>query len=335
MLKLVQELEIGDRTFHKIESAELVSSRESNSDTLTVQFPKWSGFTKNKLEKGVPVKWKAGYSKSGLVTEFSGMLTDISLQTPMKIICRDEMYNLQSATLKKNLSGKLDVIAKEFFPEIEIQEELTATVNIASYNRSKAWALRQLQNLGIDSFFRSEKLIFQKPALLAVTDKIKIFEVGFNVIEDDLSLRMNRPVKVVLQSYDPKDGKYNRAEYPPTANNLNDRSVEEKLIEVDGISAKDIKKRAEEIFVEIAGPGLKGSFTTFGYPSVKHSEIVWFRDPKNADKNKASFVTKVEKTFNYAQASFRQKIHLDIVQFNLNAFKELPEKFKKKVAGKQ
>lgn len=334
MLKLVQELEIEDRTFYKIESAELVSSRETNSDTLTVQFPKWDGFTKSKLEKGMSVKWRAGYSKSGLVNEFSGTLTDISLKEPMKIICRDEMYNLQSSTLKKNLSGSLSSITKEIFPEFEIQEGLTANVNIASYNRSKAWALRQLQTLGIDSFFRADKLILQKPALLSVDDDIKTFEVGFNVIEDDLSLRMNRPVRVILQSYDSKEGKYNRGQYP-TSTSLNDRTSEEKLIELDGISAKDITKRAEEIFIEIAGPGLKGSFTTFGHPSVKHSEIVWFRDPKNVDKNKASFVTKVEKTFSYAQASFRQRIFLNIIPFKLNGFKEVPEKFKKKIAGKQ
>jgi len=331
MLKLTQELEIGDRTFYKILSAELVSSRETNSDTLTVQFPKWSGFTSKKLEKGLPVKWRAGYSSSGLVTEFTGVLTDISLKEPLKIVCRDEMYNLQSTTLKKNLSGNLSVIAKEIFPEFEIQEGLSQNVNIQSFGRSKAWALRQLQTYGIDAFFRAGKLILQKPALLKVTDDIKTFEVGFNVISEDLSLRMNRPVKVKLKSYDSKVGKYYFGEYGNSSSN--GVAVEEKLIELDGIPQKDMNKRAQEIFIEIAGPGLHGSFTSFGHPSVSHSEIVWFRDAKNVDKNKASFVPKVEKTFSFAEASYRQRIYLDIIQFNLNGFKELPEKFKKKMAG--
>lgn len=327
MLKLIQELEIGDRTFHKILSAELSSSRETNSDTLTVQFPKWSGFTKSKLEKGLPVKWRAGYSKSGLFSEFQGTLTDISLKEPLKIVCRDEMYNLQSSTLKKNLNGNLPVIANEIFPDFEIQEGLSLKVNIQSANRSKAWALRQLQTNGIDAFFRAGKLILQNPAFLSVKDDIKTFEVGFNVIDEDLSLRMNRPVKIKLKSYDAAQGKYNYAEYGDSKMD----GVEEKVIEVDGIPEKDMKKRAEQIFVEIAGPGLRGSFTTFGHPSVKHSEIIWFRDPKNPDKNKAVFVTKVDKTFDFAQASFRQKIYLDIILFKLNGFKELPDKFKKKV----
>lgn len=335
-----QELEIGDRTFFKILSAELISSRETGSDVLTVQFPKWSGFTRKKIEKGMDVRWKAGYSKYGLISEFVGTVTEISQSEPMKIICRDRMYSLQSQTMKKNLNGELKKIIPEINPNFMFRtpketdkrgkeiETSSFKVNIPCCEKSKAWALRQLQAHGIDSFFRDNFLIIQKPALLAVTEDIKIFEKGFNVIEDSLVLRMNRPIRVKLKSYDSNAGLYNTAVFPESL-----KDAEEKLIELDGIPKKQIQQRAKEIFMEIAGPGLRGSFTTFGYPSVAHSEIIWFRDPKVPDKNKAVFVTKVEKNYDASAASYRQKIHLDIIEFKLNSFKELPEKFKKKLGS--
>jgi hypothetical protein len=326
MFNLSQEFILEDKTFYKVESVELISSRETNSDTLIVQFPRWNGFSKSKLEKGMKVEWKAGYKETGLVSEFSGVITEISSKETTKIICRDKLYELQNQTMKRNLSGSLQKCIPEIYPDFQIQEGLSANLNIQSYNRSKAWALRQLQTQGIDSFFRFGKLQIQKPALLSVKEDILKFEKGFNIIDDEVSLRMNRPVMVKLLSYDPSQGTYSTGVF-------GQKGGEEKVFELDGIPSKDITKRAEQIFKEIAGIGLKGNFLTFGHPSVKHSEIIWFRDPKEPDRNKAAFVTKVEKNFNFSGASYRQRIHLDIVEFQINNFKELPDKYKKQIAN--
>ncbi len=205
-------------------------------------------------------------------------------------------------------------------------ENLKDKVSINCYGKSKTWALRKLQDFGIDAFFRKGILIIQKPTNLEAPDKPKTFGTNFNIIEDNLILRANRPIQVELKSYNPQTGTYAKAK-------AGDPKGELKTFEIDGISPAQIEQRAKEIYIEIAGPGMRGDFTTFGYPPVYHSDIVHIIDPEEQDKNKLCFVTAVEKHFDCVNAKFRQKVSLDIIKFNSKNFNELPAKFKTKVSA--
>ncbi|EKO53348.1 hypothetical protein LEP1GSC131_1055 [Leptospira kirschneri str. 200802841] len=151
-------------------------------------------------------------------------------------------------------------------------------------------------------------MIVQNPTRISPPAKKKVFQIGHNVIKDNLSTRESRPVKVKLRSYNIDTGRMQEATYTESGG-------EELIFDLDGISFSELKKRAEEIYHEIAGTGLVGEFETFGAPSVQHSEIITFKDPDDKLRSKDIFVDKVVKTWSAKNATFRQVIHPAVVKF--------------------
>ncbi|EMN89541.1 hypothetical protein LEP1GSC108_3589 [Leptospira weilii str. UI 13098] len=174
--------------------------------------------------------------------------------------------------------------------------------------RRVAFVLRRLAKQGIDAFFRRGVLIVQNPTRISPPAKKKVFQLGHNVIKDNLSTRESRPIQVKLRSYNIDTGKMQEATYT-------ENGGEELIFDLDGISFSELKKRAEEIYHEIAGTGLVGEFETFGVPSVQHSEIITFKDPDDKARSKDVFVDKVIKTWSAKNATFRQIIHPAVVKF--------------------
>jgi hypothetical protein len=85
-----------------------------------------------------------------------------------------------------------------------------------------------------------------------------------------------------------KTGKVNEDSFGNTLNSQGQEN-ELKVLIIDGIKKADIKKKAEAIYMEIAGPGLTGSFKTFGAPSIQHSDIIFFEDFENPARTRNVF----------------------------------------------
>ncbi|EMJ66179.1 hypothetical protein [Leptospira sp. P2653] len=309
-----QRLQIGKIVLHKIIEAELISGRKEPHSQLTIKLPKIKGFDKDSIKKNDIVQWWTWYEGYPETLEFEGKVVSISPKMPLEIVCRDGMYDLQLKTVNFHIN-KMTVsslvnrcVGGEVISKIDpaIASELVGDDLAAG--RRVAFVLRRLAKQGIDAFFRRGVLIVQNPTRISPPAKKKVFQLGHNVIKDNLSTRESRPIQVKLRSYNIDTGKMQEATYT-------ENGGEELIFDLDGISFSELKKRAEEIYHEIAGTGLVGEFETFGVPSVQHSEIITFVDPDDKARSKDIFVDKVVKTWSAKNATFRQVIHPAVVKF--------------------
>ncbi|EMN43392.1 hypothetical protein LEP1GSC086_1724 [Leptospira weilii str. LNT 1234] len=291
-----QRLQIGKIVLHKIIEAELISGRKEPHSQLTIKLPKIKGFDKDSIKKNDIVQWWTWYEGYPETLEFEGKVVSISPKMPLEIVCRDGMYDLQLKTVNFHIN-KMTVsslvnrcVGGEVISKIDpaIASELVGDDLAAG--RRVAFVLRRLAKQGIDAFFRRGVLIVQNPTRISPPAKKKVFQLGHNVIKDNLSTRESRPIQVKLRSYNIDTGKMQEATYT-------ENGGEELIFDLDGISFSELKKRAEEIYHEIAGTGLVGEFETFGVPSVQHSEIITFKDPDDKARSKDVFVDKVIKTW--------------------------------------
>ncbi|MDI7227914.1 late control protein [Leptospira santarosai] len=311
-----QRLLIGGKILHKISEAELVSGRKEPHSQLTIKLPKMKGYDSKAFKKGDLVRWWAWYEGYKESLEFEGKVVSISPKMPLEIVCRDGMYDLQLKTVNFNIDKMTIplivnrcISAENVIPKIDpTVASMRLSYDILTAGKRAAFVLHRLKKYGIDAFFRNSFLIVQNPTRISAPKEKKIFQLGHNVIKDNLSTRENRPIKVKLRSYNIDTGRMQEATYTETGG-------EELIFDLDGISYSELKKRAEEIYHEIAGTGLVGDFETFGAPSVQHSEIITFKDPDDKDRSKDIFVDKVVKTWSAKNATFRQVIHTAVVKF--------------------
>ncbi|WP_061235095.1 hypothetical protein [Leptospira weilii] len=309
-----QRLQIGKIVLHKIIEAELVSGRKEPHSQLTIKLPKIKGFDKDSIKKNDIVQWWTWYEGYPETLEFEGKVVSVSPKMPLEIVCRDGMYDLQLKTAnfhvnKMTVSSLVNrCVGGEVISKIDtaIANELVGEDLAAG--RRVAFVLRRLAKQGIDVFFRRGVLVVQNPTRIPPPAKKKVFQLGHNVIKDNLSTRESRPIQVKLRSYNIDTGRMQEATYT-------ENGGEELVFDLDGISLSELKKRAEEIYHEIAGTGLVGEFETFGVPSVQHSEIITFVDPDDKLRSKDIFVDKVIKTWSAKNATFRQIIHPAVVKF--------------------
>ncbi len=186
------------------------------------------------------------------------------------------------------------------------------------HRKSIRWFLTDLKRYGYFAFFRNNKLHCISPTEYDEADykAPSDFKIGFNIIEDKLINRIEGDVQVIVQSYNDKTGKVIEAKYPDK------NKGQTKEYQIDGLSQSEALKRAKDLFKEIAGYGMRGSFSTFGFPNVYHSEIINIIDPFNTERNKQVFVGKVVKTFNAERAQYRQEIFPEIIDFTANKKKK-------------
>ncbi|WP_061246730.1 hypothetical protein [Leptospira noguchii] len=311
-----QRLLIGGKILHKISEAELVSGRREPHSQLTIKLPKMKGYDSKAFKKGDLVRWWAWYEGYKESLEFEGKIVSISPKMPLEIVCRDGMYDLQLKTVNFNIDKMTIpsivnrcISAEDVIPKIDPTiTSMRLSYDILTAGKRAAFVLHRLKKYGIDAFFRNNFLIVQNPTRISAPAEKKVFQIGHNVIKDNLSTRESRPIKVKLRSYNIDTGRMQEATYTESGG-------EELIFDLDGISLSELKKRAKEIYHEIAGTGLVGEFETFGAPSVQHSEIITFKDPDDKLRSKDIFVEKVVKTWSAKNATFRQVIHTAVVKF--------------------
>ncbi|EKP12987.1 hypothetical protein [Leptospira borgpetersenii] len=311
-----QRLLIGGKILHKISEAELISGRKEPHSQLTIRLPKMKGYDNKAFKKGDLVRWWTWYEGYKEALEFEGKIVSISPKMPLEIVCRDNMYDLQLKTVNFNIDKMTIpsivnrcISAENVIPKIDPAiASVRLSYDILTAGRRAAFVLHRLKKYGIDAFFRNSFLVVQNPTKISAPEKKKIFQLGHNVIKDNLSTRENRSIKVKLRSYNIDTGRMQEATFT-------EHGGEELIFDLDGISYSELQKRAEEIYHEIAGTGLVGDFETFGAPSIQHSEIIKFVDPDDKERSKDIFVDKVVKTWSAKNATFRQVIYPAVVKF--------------------
>lgn len=307
-------ISIGDIEFDFVNDIQIKSSWKYLTDTAIIKMPKKVIVTKNGvkrslkdvIKKGDKVIIRLGYSDGFMNTEFTGYVSSFTNSIPTVIECQDEMYNFKqksninkswsSATLEDIVSHIAGVVPYEV-KEIELGAFRISNVNAAE-------VLYKIREYGIYAYFRSETLHvgFRYP-----TNGYSIVNYDFqtNVPDkgNDLKFTSKDDIKIKLKA----------TSILPT-----NEKIEIELGDPDGalrtlhyynLSESELRSTANRDFEDLKYDGLKGSFISFGYPFVRHGDVVSLVDGYYPDNNGAYFVDEVITSVSVT-GGFKRKITL-------------------------
>lgn len=244
----------------------------------------------------------------------------------IEVIAKDEMYSLNFVDMEKNYEhvpfsqvfsdiqriGQIDEIKKAYDPASVNPSGNAMLPGVAG--RSVAHLLRLLNQkstkncLGLDVYFRGSTLYLKDPSDQNYQEgkQIPIFIFGQNIISDELSQRPGKKVQIKIRGYDIKSGSYVIGHYPaakPSGGSVLTFDVDEVR------SVREANAKAKDVWQEVAGRGYTGSFTTFGFPRVLQSNLCIIADPDDKNRTMACVVDRVDKIYDAANATFRQKVY--------------------------
>lgn len=298
-------------------------SRHSNSEPggkLTLTLSKYKNA--DQIQVDDELEFKCGYKETGIKEEFIGIVKEVTEQDKeITVEVRDSMWlcSKHRVNAKKTIWIKkdFDSFLKKVLPsdqglhwDVELEE---IPVIGLSYIHNKTatyalWKLKRARNL--DLFWEGKKLIIRQTfAKRKIAKEIPKFIFNYNIVEDDLKLRAGKKIKVTVRgedkSYIEKNGSRSMGRIFSASYGKGD----EMIIDVDSVnSRKDALEQAKTIHKKESGWGFRGSFKTFGFPSVSQSDIIEIIDKADKNRNSKTYVEEIEKTFDFIGANYRQEI---------------------------
>lgn len=297
MLPINTYITIGDWEFDFVQHFTNDSTFKNLTDTATISLPRAlktrDGLKLSEaIKSGNEVRVEMGY---GIERDlrFSGYVARIGADTAIaQIECEDEMWKLKQSTLSKSWA---DTDVRTVIEYVKSQtgatwkyEIMGDSVGIGAFKFEKLSAAGVLKKLKDDCyqtvFFRDGKLIVGKPYEPDPNKLVRVrFEYGKNVISwKDLVYKRKDELrlKVTAISHNP-DGK-------KTEVVVGDALGEERTLNFYNLSKTALKHQAEAMLESMKYDGYRGSFPTFGFPTVKHGYYVaelrnWLYPEKNGD----------------------------------------------------
>jgi hypothetical protein len=300
----------GEIVIRKCNSVKIESSWESLTDTATIVLPRnVRDFDKLNVKqifkKGDPVEIYLGYDEN-LILEFTGFISEVSADIPIKIKCDDFMYLLKKHPVNVSMrSTKLiDLIKLIVPPGVEYD---VADINIGTKrfpNTTAAKILEELQENNIYSYFKGETLIVGKIYSDDVVEPV-VFNFTQNVVDNNLQYKNAEDViiKIIATSTLPK-GRKLKAEFG------DDFGQEQHLSYYNITLEAELLKLAKADYDKYKTEGFDGNITGFGVPSVSHgmkAQIISYQYP---DRKGLYYIKKVTKEFDDSP-KYRQVIELD------------------------
>ncbi|MGB0869468.1 MAG: hypothetical protein ACPGSD_07710 [Flavobacteriales bacterium] len=320
MFKLSCNIEItGNKkwSFGAVKNLEIVEDVSVLTDTCEIEIPKniiWKGdedFTDGKppIKRGDKIDVWLGYDDQ-LKKRFTGYIRSISQQTPIVIKCEDSMFLLKQTKLtpKAFKDAKLSDLISYLLQGTGISFKLIDNeIKLGNYRITKPTIAQELQELKehylLSSYFRTlDEKDYLYIGLTYPFDNRKHvkFEHGKNIITEDFEYRAAEDIRarVQAQSFDAKNKK--------TTIEIGDKDGDLIEIRIDGLTESELAKYAKQALLRYKTSGLKGSFKTFGEPSVRKCDIV---DIITSDGNTGSYLIK-KNTINFGTDGFRQDIEI-------------------------
>jgi len=291
-----------------VHSLEVVSSWELLTDTATIKLPRKikgvNGRTLKELVKAdEAVIIDAGYD-GNLDRIFEGAVLQVNPTIPFVIECQDPMKalkenNFTMAWKNATLAQVLDHIA----PNIE-KQLLDVELGKFQFERvSGARVLDALKKRGLYSFFRNGKLqvgLQYNPE----TAKRHVFSFGHNIHKDGNNLEFFSKENIRLKVKAISIGTDNKK----TIVEIGDETGDQRTMHFYNLSATELKAAAERELDRLKYDGYRGSFKTFGQPTVQHGDIVKVIDPFYEDRAGEFWVDKVVRS--YSLGGYNQVITL-------------------------
>lgn len=312
MFKLVSDISIGEYAFNGVVNVEVRSSWDELTDTCTLTFPRkavWRGKALASgddplLKRNDPVTVRLGYDET-IGEVFSGYISKLMADIPVKIECQDAAYLLKRGTVTKSWKDvKLEALLKAILPS---QVPFTALdVSLGQFRISKATPAEVLAFLKdkymLKSWFRGGRL-YCGFAYVAELQQTHVIRFERNVVSHDLEYLRKDDVKLKLKAISMKPDN-SKIEYE-----TGDADGEQRTLHYYNVSAATLKKLADDEIDRLKYEGYRGSLTTFLIPQVQHGDVVDLRSAEYPERDGRYYVRSV--TTSFGMNGGRQTIELD------------------------
>lgn len=322
------EVTIGKLKFTALSSIEIKSSWRNFTDTARISIPKaiygkYESVYKllsirDLIKTGDKIVIKLGYNTQ-LITEFEGYVAYSPYGTiPYVIECEDEMWQLKRKKVSVSLENAtvkqiIQAVAPEY--DLDCVDELYGDFSMKETTPVKVF--RELQEkAGLYTFFRGGKLVCGKIYLNENLPKTHpLFKVGYNVIDNDIQFVNPEDVRFkAIGLSKQRNGSVLREEIGEDGGNIERWSL------ADNVSQKELKELLKKRYDRNRKHfGLSGTITSFGFPIVKHGQVVHFIDNIREKRDSKHFVDSVEISVS-PNGGYRRTIEISR-EFNAN---ELP-----------
>jgi len=310
MLSLKHEIRIGNLEFNHVKEVSIKTTKESIADVMTVKLPKFKKLKPGDIKEGYWVVYKCGYNEYGIYTEFEGFVGNVSPNQPHVVECHDWFGELKKTIITKTFrkmysSDIISILLSGYNIDLREVQKGKKFNRVVFRRKSLRWILSYLAKVSnYDVYFRG-KLLFFCPKWDEADRQYEppYFKYGINIIDDSemvyyISGKYGK-ITVISEKTD-GSGKIIKASYGSGTN--------EKKVFMEDLDYKEARDIAREKYNELNYTGFRGTFETFGYPSVVHSTKVNYDDDDSPEKFGFYKVKNVEKTI--GAGGYRQKIYL-------------------------
>jgi hypothetical protein len=329
MYNLCYDITIGSYRFDKVVSVRVNSSWKTLGDTATIVLPGLKGLLARKTKQGNGIRHgdavviKLGYNGI-LTTEFTGFVKLVRPNIPMVIECEDYLYKLRSKMLENKYCPSLTTalnLVKEAVPEIVIDRDvLDINLGFLRLDYSAATLLQKFQrDFNFACYFRGNVLYVGLAPYLKTTGQKKVnfyirYSAPGNVINTDLIYYHYDQVKIRILAIGVK--RKGNKNYRIEAN-VGDADGELRhVVYWDIDNRKELIELAKWDLASVKFEGYQGTITAFGWPNVRHSDIVYFKDELFPERAGEYFVDEV--ITSSGRDGFRREIRLGEKQQPIN-----------------
>lgn len=296
----------------KVTGVKIESGWEMLTDTATILLARNVKFfdkykVKEVFKKGDAVQIYLGYDVT-LVKEFTGYITEVSADVPIKIKCEDAMYllkrhpvnlSLKDTTLKNLLT---QILPKGF--KVDPLEIELGTVRYAKTTAAKV--LEQIKSdYGLHSYIKNHDTLVCGKIYQDDVDEAVNFNFNKNIVSNNLNYKSKDEIFVLIKAVSTlKKGAKLEVEVGDTF------GVTKQLTYYNITSVEALTALAQQDYDKFKVDGFDGSFEAFGIPSITHGQKVHLIDPDYPEKNGVYWTKKVIKTYDDSP-KYRQSITLD------------------------
>lgn len=286
MLIVGVHIEIGQWKFDHCVDIEIVSDINSLTDTCKIIIPRkynWLGKDiamgdEPYIRRKDKVKVQMGYDGK-LKTQFVGYVKNIRAGVPVNIECEDSMFLLKQKPIEK-LTLRAGMTLKQWLDIIipaDVQR-MTSNVVMGELRVSKKSPAEVLDwiksNYGFQSYFRlndqgAPVLHVGLPYTQLIGDRKEcIYRFGSNIVDaNDLIYKREEDVRLRVKAIGvTRDNTKKEIE-------LGDADGELRTVHYYNVDLPTLKQRAEEDLKRFKYTGYRGSFVTFGEPSIRIGDI--------------------------------------------------------------
>lgn len=305
-MRMNSEVHIGGYLIESgIHSCKIETSRKNMGVTAEIKIPNYQGVLDQNLKVKDEVLIKLGYNDE-LVEEFKGYVTEIKPNSPLVILCEDEMFLLKDKKLepKSWKSITLEKLLKHLVPGIDAKVPSKTYVDYRiKPNQTIAMVLQELKDENMLDIFYQGGQFFAGYAYERAVGKTD-YHLQKNVPSNQTNLifkrKGDRKVGVVGLSKQ-NDGSEIKVE-------KGDQDGEQIKIEIPGITLDELTYQVDHALKTADFDGYNGKIVSFGQPFVEHGMTANVFDEKYPER--AGEYTVESVTVNYGPSGFRRDIEL-------------------------